>query len=193
MFLDSAWPSPSLFPVQSSTDAEALVALSATEAVARLRLGTVTPMQLIDAFVWQHSKSEAAVNAVPITCIDRARAAAARLADTGHPSPVPLGYLYGLPVIIKDLSNVEGVRTTQGSPIYRDTIALTSDAVVLELEKKGAIIVGKSNTPEFGAGSNTFNPIFGATVTPFDVRRSAGGSWRCCSTCLWHRMARHWL
>ena len=175
VFLDPAWPAPPP-AMQSGSDPEQLIAMSASQAVAQLRLGTVTPSQLIDAFVYQRAKTEAAVNAVPTVCIDRARAAAAKLAETGHPSPVPPGYLYGLPVVIKDLSAVEGVRLTHGSPIYRDNIAASSDPIVLELESKGGIVVGKSNTPEFGAGSNTFNPVFGATVTPFDVRRSAGGS-----------------
>ena len=64
----------------------------------------------------------------------------------------------------------------QGSEIHRDDIASKSDPIVLELERKGAIVVGKSNTPEYGAGSNTFNEVVGDTVCPFDVRRSAGGS-----------------
>lgn len=174
-FLDPAWPQP-LAALHPGIGAEELIGMSATQVVSQLALGTVTPMQLIDAFVLQHTKTEAAVNAVPTICIDRARAAAAALQRTGHPLPVPPGYLYGLPVVIKDLSAVEGVRLTHGSPIYRDNVASESDPFVLELEAKGAIIVGKSNTPEFGAGSNTFNPVFGATVSPFDVRRSAGGS-----------------
>ena len=66
--------------------------------------------------------------------------------------------------------------TEIGSEIHRDDIATKSDPIVLELERKGAIVVGKSNTPEYGAGSNTFNEVFGDTVCPFDVRRSAGGS-----------------
>jgi amidase len=176
-FLDPAWPAPEHEAHHVADDLyEALISMTATEAIAQLRLGTVTPSELIDAFIAQYAKTEVAVNAVPIICIERARAAAAQLAETGHPSPTPPGYLYGLPVVIKDLSAVEGVRFTSGSPIYRDNIAAASDPIVLELESKGAIIVGKSNTPEFGAGSNTFNPVFGATVTPWDVRRSAGGS-----------------
>jgi catechol 2,3-dioxygenase-like lactoylglutathione lyase family enzyme len=175
VFVDPAWPKPPP-ALLSDGDSEQLVSMSATQVVSQLALGIVTPMQLIDAFVLQHAKTEAAVNAVPTVCVDRARAAAAKLTKTGHPSPVPPGYLYGLPVIIKDLTAVEGVRLTHGSPIYRDNVSTSSDPIVLQLEAKGAIIVGKSNTPEFGAGSNTFNPVFGATVSPFDVRRSAGGS-----------------
>ena len=114
-FLDPAWPSPPP-PFAPASDGAALVAMSATEAVSQLRLGAVTPSQLIDAFVEQHAKVEAAVNAVPILCVERARAAAAALAEAGHPSPPPPGYLFGLPVVIKDLSAVEGAAARRFSP-----------------------------------------------------------------------------
>jgi catechol 2,3-dioxygenase-like lactoylglutathione lyase family enzyme len=176
-FLDPAWPSAGLPPPIAAVAArlDGLVAQSASEVVAQLRAGTVTPAQCVDAFAAQHRASEAAVNAVPILCLERARKAAAAI---GAPpsDPPPPGWLYGLPVVIKDLDAVEGVRFTQGSPIYRERVASQSSAVVQQLERRGAIVVGKSNTPEFGAGSHTFNPVFGPTVTPFDVRRTAGGS-----------------
>eukprot|EP01052_Picozoa_sp_SAG31_P036247 SAG31_NODE_4493_length_3188_cov_2.660084_4_plen_307_part_00 len=172
-FLDPAWPA--LPPAVSADQSNSLVAMTASQVVAQLRLGTITPAQLIDAFLARHSQTDVAVNAVPTLCIERARAVAAAMARKGHPTQPPPGYLFGLPVVIKDLTDVEGVQTTRGSPIYRDNTATSSDPIVLELERKGAIIVGKSNTPEWGAGSNTFNEVFGATVCPFDVRRSAGG------------------
>jgi amidase len=81
-----------------------------------------------------------------------------------------------MPVPIKDLFNVEGVKNTQGSPIFKDTIASRSDIVVEHLEANGAVIYAKSNTPEFGAGANTFNEVFGATLNPWDLSRSAAGS-----------------
>jgi amidase len=86
------------------------------------------------------------------------------------------GLLAGLPVPIKDLTAVAGVLTTQGSPIYKDTIPAFSDLVVEHLEASGAVIYAKSNTPEFGAGANTFNEVFGATRNPWDLSRSAAGS-----------------
>src|SRR5437868_1653079 len=86
------------------------------------------------------------------------------------------GLLAGLPIPIKDLFNVEGVRNTQGSPIFKDTISTRSDLVVEHLEANGAVIYAKSNTPEFGAGANTFNEVFGATRNPWDLSRSASGS-----------------
>src|SRR5437879_8388444 len=86
------------------------------------------------------------------------------------------GLLAGMPIPIKDLFNVEGVLNTQGSPIFKDTIATRSDIVVEHLENNGGVIYAKSNTPEFGAGANTFNEVFGATRNPWDTSRSAAGS-----------------
>ena len=86
------------------------------------------------------------------------------------------GLLAGMPVPIKDLTNVEGVLTTQGSPIYHDNIPARSDLLVERLENNGGLIYAKSNTPEFGAGANTFNEVFGATRNPWDTSRSAAGS-----------------
>ena len=86
------------------------------------------------------------------------------------------GLLAGLPVPIKDLTAVAGVLTTQGSPIYKDNIPAKSDILVEHLEGNGGVIYAKSNTPEFGAGANTFNEVFGATRNPWDTSRSAAGS-----------------
>jgi len=86
------------------------------------------------------------------------------------------GPLAGLPVPIKDLIAVEGVRTTQGSPIYADHIPARSDILVQRLEANGGIVYAKSNTPEFGAGASTFNEVFGATRNPWNLARSAAGS-----------------
>src|SRR5437879_5090851 len=86
------------------------------------------------------------------------------------------GLLAGMPIPIKDLFNVEGVLNTQGSPIFKDTIATRSDIVVEHLEHNGGVVYAKSNTPEFGAGANTFNEVFGATLNPWDLSRSAAGS-----------------
>ncbi len=86
------------------------------------------------------------------------------------------GLLAGMPIPIKDLTNVEGVLTTQGSPIYKDNVPARSDIVVEQLEHHGGLIYAKSNTPEFGAGANTFNEVFGATLNPWDLSRSAAGS-----------------
>ncbi|MDF3075982.1 MAG: amidase, partial [Alphaproteobacteria bacterium] len=86
------------------------------------------------------------------------------------------GWLGGLPVGIKDLSDVEGVRTTFGSPIYKDNISKKTDLGVRNLEARGALVVGKTNTPEFGAGAQTFNEVFGITRNPWDTRMTCAGS-----------------
>jgi amidase len=87
-----------------------------------------------------------------------------------------LGPLYGLPHAVKDLQPVKGLRFTQGSPIYKERIAAADSLMVERLRKAGVIFVGKTNCPEFGLGSHTFNPVFGATHNPYDHTRSAGGS-----------------
>ena len=87
-----------------------------------------------------------------------------------------LGPLHGLPHAVKDLQSVKGLRFTQGSPIYKDRVAAADSLMVGRLREAGIIFVGKTNTPEFGFGSHTFNPVFGATHNPYDPSRSAGGS-----------------
>ena len=113
------------------------------------------------------------VNALPTRCFDRARAHAKALMKR----PVgERGLLAGMPVPIKDLIHVEGVRNTQGSRIFKNHISAHSDLVVEHLEDNGGVVYAKSNTPEFGAGANTFNDVFGATLNPWDLSRSAAGS-----------------
>src|SRR5690606_2210641 len=89
---------------------------------------------------------------------------------------LPEGFLHGLPVAVKDNTDVEGVRCTSGSKIFENRIAPGSDPVVKRLEAHGAIVIGKTNLPEFAAGGNTFNDVFGATRNPWDTRMSASGS-----------------
>ncbi len=86
------------------------------------------------------------------------------------------GALHGLPIAIKDLVNVAGIASTQGSPLLRDNIPASDDEVAARLRAAGAIVIGKTNTPEFGLGSHTFNPVYGATRNPYDLSRSCGGS-----------------
>ncbi len=86
------------------------------------------------------------------------------------------GVLHGLPIAIKDLANVKGLLTTEGSPIYANRLADEDDIMVQRIREAGAIFIGKTNTPEFGLGSHTYNPVFGTTLNPYDLTRSAGGS-----------------
>ena len=88
----------------------------------------------------------------------------------------PLGWMHGFPQAPKDLLAAQGLPTTQGSPIFKDFVS-TTDAIIVERAKRsGAIIIGKTNTPEFGAGSQTFNEVFGATHNPYDLTKTCGGS-----------------
>ena len=152
---------------------QGLVQETACAIVDKLKRGEVTPLDLLDVLEKRISEVDGKVNALPIQCFDRARSNAKALMQK------PLaerGMLAGLPVPIKDLFDVAGVLNTQGSPIFKNTIAERSDIVVEHLETNGALIYAKSNTPEFGAGAHTFNEVFGATRNPWDVSKSASGS-----------------
>ncbi|WP_457646663.1 amidase [Profundibacter sp.] len=98
--------------------------------------------------------------------------AEAKAADT----TAPKGPLHGLPIAIKDLAETRGVRSTFGSPIFADNIPTADSLMVARIRAAGAIIIGKTNTPEFGLGSHSFNPVYGTTRNPYDTTRSAGGS-----------------
>jgi amidase len=150
-----------------------LVRATACAIVDKLRAGEVSPLDLLDVLEQRIAEVDGKVNALPTLCFDRARSRAQALMKKPAGER---GLLAGLPIPIKDLANVEGVLTTQGSPIYKDNVPARSDIAVETLENRGGVIYAKSNTPEFGAGANTFNEVFGATLNPWDTSRSAAGS-----------------
>jgi amidase len=152
---------------------QGLVRETACTVVDKLRAGEVTPLDLLDVLEKRIAEVDDKVNALPILCFDRARQHAKALMQK---PTAERGLLAGLPLPIKDLTNVADVLTTQGSPIFKDTVATRSDIVVTHLEANGGVVYAKSNTPEFGAGANTFNEVFGATLNPWDTSRSASGS-----------------
>jgi amidase len=152
---------------------EELYRLTALQAVARLRKDEVTPLDLIDAVEQRHAQVNKAVNAVVTTCFDRARDHAKRLMKLPASERGPL---CGLPIGVKELNDVAGVRTTYGSPIFADNVPQVSDIMVQALEAKGGIVIGMTNTPEFGAGANTFNEVHGETLNPWNPALNAGGS-----------------
>lgn len=150
-----------------------LIYLDAVEIVRLLTIGAITPHHLLDALEERIALVDPLINALPTRCFDRARAHADRLMQ------LPLnarGPLAGLPVPIKDLTDIAGVRSTQGSMIFAQHIPQQSDLLVEHIEAQGGIVYAKSNTPEFGAGANTFNDVFGATVNPYDRTLSVAGS-----------------
>ncbi len=150
-----------------------LVSLSAREAVSRLKSGEITPLELIDAAEERIAAVDPAVNALPTLCLDMARDAAKSLPKPDNPGP---GWLAGLPIVVKDVTDVAGVKTTHGSPIFADHISERDDISVEILKKNGALVIGKSNTPEFAAGANTFNEVFGKTLNPWNTDMTCGGS-----------------
>ena len=146
-----------------------LTDLTAVEAVAALKNSDASPLELVDAALARIEAVNGPVNALPTLCPERARASA-----RAHEDGTSL--LGGLPIAVKDLNDVAGVRTTYGSPVYTDHVPQRSDIMVETLEDRGAITLAKSNTPEFGAGANTFNEVFGKTRNPWNTALTCGGS-----------------
>lgn len=153
--------------------ANELIKTDACVLVDKLKSGEVTPHDLLDALATRIASVDGAVNALPTLCFERARDHADRLMKL----PVEQrGLLAGMPVPIKDLTDVAGVRTTYGSLVFKDHVPARSDILVEHLEANGGVVYAKSNTPEFGAGANTFNEVFGFTRNPWNTARSAAGS-----------------
>lgn len=150
-----------------------LIETSATDIVALLRNGEISPIDLLDTLEARIAEVNPRVNALPTLCFDRARANARKLMARPEDDR---GLLCGLPIPIKDLTDVAGVLTTHGSPIFKDHVPATSDLVVERIEAEGGLVYAKSNTPEFGAGANTFNEVFGPTLNPWNTKLSAAGS-----------------
>jgi amidase len=150
-----------------------ICALSAYEVVGLLRKGDISPHEALAAARARTEAVEPAVNAMPTRCWDRAEAHSTALDDSARDHP---GWLAGLPLGIKDLTNVSGVRTTFGTRALADNIPDKTDPLVKRLEARGGLVVGKTNSPEMGAGGNTFNEVFGKTRNPWDTSLNAGGS-----------------
>jgi amidase len=140
-----------------------------------LRRKEVSAREVVTAHAERIEAVNGAVNAVVTRCFDAAQARAAD-ADEALARGAEPGLLHGLPVAHKDLVDTAGVRTTYGSPLFAKNVPDRDALVVQRMAEAGAISLGKTNTPEFGAGSHTVNPVFGATRNPYDLGRSAGGS-----------------
>jgi amidase len=150
--------------------------LTAAEAVNLLKSRKISPLELVEAAARRIEATDSAVNALPTLCLERARDHARRIMKEGSKVERPPAWLGGLPIAVKDLNPVAGVRTTWGSPIFADHVPARSDIMVEILEGNGAIVIGKSNTPEFGAGASTFNEVFGKTRNPWNTTKSVAGS-----------------
>ena len=149
--------------------------LSAVELRRRIGTKEVSPVELLDACVARIETVNPALNAVVALDTQRARDAAS-VAEKAVLDGEDLGPLHGLPIGIKDLTATEGLRTTYGSRIYEDNIPEADDQIVADIRAAGGIVLCRTNTPEFGAGANTRNSVYGATGNPFDPALTCGGS-----------------
>jgi Asp-tRNA(Asn)/Glu-tRNA(Gln) amidotransferase A subunit family amidase len=149
--------------------------LPARDLVAGFAAGRFTPCDVVEACLARIADLGPAINALAAVDADGARAAA-KSSSARWANGEPLGPLDGLPVGVKDLQDAAGLLTTHGSPRFRANIAKADLLMVSRLRKAGAIVLAKTNVPEFGAGGNSRNPVWGATGNPFDPRLLAGGS-----------------
>ncbi|MCH6586773.1 MAG: amidase, partial [Proteobacteria bacterium] len=135
----------------------------------------ISPVELLDACIARTEAVDPAVNAMVTRDFERARETA-KAAEQAVVAGDALGALHGLPIGIKDLNATEGLRTTQGSLLYEHNVPAADERVVAAVRAAGAVVFGKTNTPEFGAGANTRNRVFGATGNPFDPTLTPAGS-----------------
>jgi amidase len=149
--------------------------LPATELARRIRAQELSASEVMAAHLAQIEQVNPLVNAI-VTLLPEQAMRQARAADEALARGDSIGPLHGLPVAHKDLFPTKGIRTTFGSPIYKDFVPDHDALIVERLRRAGAITIGKTNTPEFGAGSQTYNPVFGATHNPYDLTKTCGGS-----------------
>jgi amidase len=149
--------------------------ITATELARLVRTRELSVTEVVETHLAQIARVNPRVNAIVTLTADRAMAEA-RAKDAALARGETAGPLFGLPIAHKDLVETRGIRTTYGSPIYRDHVP-DEDALIIErLHAAGAVTIGKTNTPEFGAGSQTFNEVFGRTLNPYDTGKTCGGS-----------------
>lgn len=159
----------------SQVDRSGAFALSAVELRRLIGQKELSPVEVLESCLARIEALNPAINAMTATCFGRARTEAKK-AEQAVMSGEELGPLHGLPFGVKDLQATAGVLTTYGSPIHRNNVPANDSVMVSRIRKAGGIMVGKTNTPEFGAGANTRNPVWGATGNPFDPMRTCGGS-----------------
>lgn len=145
---------------------------SATDLLSALSAGRLSAAELMQATLDRIGQVNGTVNAIVGLRDEDDLLAEADALDAGPRR----GPLHGLPIAVKDLVNVAGVVSTQGSPILRDFVPKKDDLIAARMRAAGAILIGKTNVPEFGLGSHTFNPVYGATGNPYDPARTCGGS-----------------
>jgi amidase len=149
--------------------------MSTVEMARLIRTRKLSAREALAEHLKQIERVNPKVNAI-VTLVPEMAADAAGKADEMQAHKERLGPLHGLPVAHKDLMETRGIRTTFGSPLYENYIPAEDDLVVERIRRAGAITIGKTNTPEFGAGSQTFNKVFGVTRNPYDLTKTCGGS-----------------
>lgn len=149
--------------------------MKATELARLIQTRELSAKEVLTAHLAQIEQVNSKVNAI-VTLVPEQAMAQAQAADEALARGEATGPLHGLPIAHKDLVATKGIRTTWGSPIYKDFIPDQDDLIVERLKKAGAVTMGKTNVPEFGAGSQTFNELFGETLNPYDLDKTCGGS-----------------
>ncbi len=163
-------------PVSAAVRASDIVMMDAVTLAGAIRSRQVSCAQVMTAYLDHIETFNPKVNAI-VALQDRAGLLAqARERDGQLARGAAVGPLHGFPLAVKDLVPVKGIAMTQGSPIFKDFMPPADSVMVERLRKAGAIMIGKTNTPEFGLGSHTYNPVYGVTRNPYDLTRSAGGS-----------------
>ena len=160
----------------ASPAADTLVYRDAHRLAGQLAAGSLSAREVMTAFLQRIEACNPVVNAICTLLPAEQALALADAADRQRLAGAATGPLHGLPIAVKDLAATRGMRTTMGSPIFADNIPEEDSLLVQRLRAAGALVIGKTNTPEFGTGSHTFNPLFGITRNPWDTGKSAGGS-----------------
>ncbi|MCY4146209.1 MAG: amidase [Chloroflexi bacterium] len=152
-----------------------LIWLTASEQAQLIKRREVSALELLQAHLAQIESLNPQLNAI-VTCLPELALELAQAADAKQARGEALGVLHGLPIAHKDLFETAGIRSTMGSPVFADYVPASDDLIIARLKAAGCVTLGKTNVPEFGAGSHTFNPVFGATRNPYDLMRTCGGS-----------------
>jgi amidase len=168
-------PGNGIGPLPASMAPDEICDMPAVELAARIRRKQLSAREVMTAHLARIERVNPGVNAIVTLVAERALADAAA-ADAAQAKGRALGPLHGLPVAHKDLVDTAGIRTTRGSPFHRDNVPTRDALIVTRIRQAGAVTLGKTNTPEFGAGSQTFNTVFGATKNPYDRTKTVGGS-----------------
>ncbi len=162
-------------PVVASS-ADEICHMRAVDMVDAIRAKKLSSREVMQAHLKQIGRVNPKVNAMVTMVPEDQLMAQAAVADEALANGKWLGPLHGLPVAVKDLHETHGIRTTYGSPLHKDHVPNFDCRVVQREKEAGAIVLGKTNVPEFGLGSQTFNPVFGATHNPYDITKTCGGS-----------------